>query len=36
MDVRQKIDALLQKITSEKLLQKIYEYMAYIYVHTPK
>lgn len=36
MDTRQKIDALLQKITSESQLRRIYRFMKYIYLHTPR
>lgn len=36
MDTRQKIDALLQKITSESQLQRIYKFIQYIYVHGQK
>ena len=36
MDIRQKIDALLQKITSEDQLERIYRFVKYIYIHTPK
>ena len=36
MDIRQKIDALLQKITSEDQLKRIYRFVKYIYIHTPK
>lgn len=36
MDTRQKIDALLQKITSESLLERIYRFIKYIYLHAPK
>ncbi len=36
MDTRQKIDALLQKITSESQLRRIYRFIKYIYVHAPK
>lgn len=36
MDIRQKIDALLQKITSESQLKRIYRFVKYIYLHTPR
>ena len=36
MDIRQKIDALLQKITSEDQLKRIYRFVKYIYIHAPK
>ena len=36
MDIRQKIDALLRKITSEDQLKRIYRFIKYIYIHTPK
>lgn len=36
MDIRQKIDALLQKITSEDQLRRIYRFVKYIYIHVPK
>lgn len=36
MDTRQKIDALLRKITSEDQLKRIYRFIKYIYIHTPK
>ena len=36
MDVRHKIDALLQQITSERQLQRIYRFIKYVYLHTPK
>ena len=36
MDIRQKIDALLQKITSESQLKRIYRFVQYIYLHTPR
>lgn len=32
MDIRQKIDALLQKITSEDQLKRIYRFVKYIYI----
>lgn len=36
MDIRQKIDALLRKITSEDQLKRIYRFVKYIYIHTSK
>jgi len=36
MDIRQKIDALLLKITSEEQMKRIYRFVKYIYIHTPK
>ena len=36
MDVRQKLDALLRKITSDQQLNRIYRFAKYIYIHTPK
>lgn len=33
MDTRKKIDELLQKITSEHTLQRIYRFVKYLYVH---
>lgn len=36
METRQKIDALLQKITSEDQLKRIYKFIKYIYIHAPK
>lgn len=32
-DIRQKIDAVLDKIESAELLQRIYEFVKYIYIH---
>lgn len=33
-DTRQKIDALLQKITKESQLKRIYNFVKYIYIHS--
>lgn len=33
-DTRQKIDALLQKITKESQLERIYAFVKYIYIHS--
>ena len=33
MDIRKKINMLLDKIDSEILLKRIYEFMNYIYIH---
>lgn len=32
-DIRQKIDAMLDKISSVELLKRIYEFIKYIYIH---
>lgn len=34
MTTRQKIDALLDKITSQQLLERIYRFVQFIYIHT--
>lgn len=34
MDIRQKIDALLDKITSQQQLKRIYNFAKYIYIYT--
>lgn len=34
MDIRQRIDALLQKITSQQELERIYRFIKYVYIHT--
>lgn len=33
-NTRQKIDALLQKITKESQLERIYRFVKYIYIHS--
>ncbi len=33
MDTKQKINELLNKIDSEKLLKRIYEFIKYIYIY---
>ncbi len=33
MDIRKKINMLLDKIDSEILLKRIYEFIKYIYIH---
>ena len=33
MDTRQKIDELLDKITSEQVLKRIYRFVKYLYMH---
>lgn len=35
-DIRQKIDAVLDKIQSEELLQRIYRFVKYIYIYARK
>lgn len=34
MDIRQKIDALLDKITSQQKLKRIYNFAKYVYIYT--
>lgn len=33
MDIRQKIDALLDKITSQQKLKRIYDFAKYVYIY---
>lgn len=33
MDTRQKIDALLDKITSQQKLKRIYKFIKYVYIY---
>lgn len=35
-DIRAKIDAVLDKITSPELLRRIYRFAQYIYIHVQK
>lgn len=34
MGIRQKIDTLLRKITSQQELERIYRFIKYVYIHT--
>ena len=34
LDIRQKIDALLDKITSQQKLKRIYNFAKYVYIYT--
>jgi hypothetical protein len=35
-DIRRKIDAVLDKITSPELLRRIYRFAQYMYIHVQK
>lgn len=34
MDTRRKINKLLEKITSQRALERIYKFIQYIYIHS--